>query len=279
MLHNQTLAFVGAGSMAESIIGGLLAEQLVPAGNIIVTNKSRQQRLTYLEQRYHVKTTTNKQGALSDASIIILAMKPKHVEESAAAIKEFIHSDHVVISVLAGVSTSYLEQLFSNRPAVIRAMPNTSAKVGASATALSHGYYTSAHQMELAEALFSAVGTVTILKEDKMDAVTGLSGSGPAYLYYFAEAMEMAAKESGLSETEAKELIIQTLAGAARRLKQSEKSTKELYKEVMSPGGTTEAAFSVLKKHHVQKHFKNSIKEAIKRSKELGSITQSSSSK
>ena len=149
-------------------------------------------------------------------------------------------------------------------------MPNTSAKVGASATAISLGSYASSTDAKIAAALFRSIGTVTELAEEKMDAVTGIAGSGPAYLYYMVEAMENAGRQAGLHEDEAKELIIQTFFGAALRLQHTEKTSKELYKEIMSPAGTTEAAFEVLEQHHVQEHFTASIMRAIERSKELG---------
>ncbi|MFB4162544.1 pyrroline-5-carboxylate reductase [Alteribacillus sp. JSM 102045] len=275
MLENKTIAFIGAGSMAESILGGLLSEKLVKPQQIIVTNKTQYKRLDDLSERYNVSTADSKEEAIKKANIVILAMKPMHVEDGIASIKENVTENHLIISVLAGISTHYIEELFGKKTAVVRAMPNTSSKVNASATALCQGYYASPHHLDTASALFAAIGTVTIFDESKMDAVTGISGSGPAYFYYFVEAMETAAKEAGLPETEAKELIIQTLSGAAKRLQHTDQSPSALYNEVMSPGGTTEAAFKMLEHHNVQENFKNSIEEAIKRSKELGSNTRS----
>ncbi|SDH90317.1 pyrroline-5-carboxylate reductase [Alteribacillus bidgolensis] len=275
MLENKTIAFIGAGSMAESILGGLLSEKLVNPQQIVVTNKTNDQRLNELNERYSISIAESKEDAMKKADLVILAMKPKHIEDGISSIKEYTTDNHLIISVLAGVSTSYIEEQFGMKTAVVRAMPNTSSKVSASATALCRGYYASVHQLDTASALFAAIGTVSIFDEAKMDAVTGISGSGPAYFYYFVEAMEIAAKEAGLPETEAKELIVQTLAGAAKRLQNSDQPPSALYNEVMSPGGTTEAAFKTLERHSVQEHFKNSIKEAIKRSKELGSATRS----
>ncbi|SDG94292.1 pyrroline-5-carboxylate reductase [Alteribacillus persepolensis] len=275
MLENKTLAFIGAGSMAESIIGGLLSEQLVSPEQIVVTNKSQQQRLDELQKRYDVQTTSSNKAAVEKADIVILAFKPKHAAEGISTIKGSTTDKHLIISVLAGLSTGYIEQLFEKETPVIRAMPNTSSKVNASATALCKGYYTNAYHLDMSSVLFQAIGTVTTIEESKMDAVTGISGSGPAYFYYLVEAMQTAATEAGLPDKEAKELIVQTLHGAAKRLQQTEKTPHDLYQEVMSPGGTTEAAFTLFKHHRLQEHFQEGIQEAINRSKELGASTKS----
>ncbi|SFE41738.1 pyrroline-5-carboxylate reductase [Alteribacillus iranensis] len=275
MLEGKKVAFIGAGSMAESIFAGLISEQLLDAENIIVTNKSNHEKLQRLHSQYGVSITTSHKEAMEKAEVIVLAMKPKHIEESAHTLKEHLHDQHLLISVLAGVSTSYMEQLFGGNPAIIRTMPNTSAKVGASATVICAGQYATEDHIQMARALFSAVGAVSILHESEIDRITGISGSGPAYMYYFVEAMEEAAAEAGLPEEESKELIIQTLAGAAKRLRSSEKTPKELYQEVMSPNGTTEAAFRVLEENNVAAHFKDAMKASMKRAAELGSSPES----
>ncbi|MBB5174432.1 pyrroline-5-carboxylate reductase [Texcoconibacillus texcoconensis] len=269
MLNTQKIAFIGAGSMAEAIIGGLITEQLIDPKQVIATNNANEKRLQELEEKYGIQTTANNETAIQNADIVVLAMKPKHLTEAAEQINAFI-SDQLIISVLAGISTSYIEESIGKSISVIRAMPNTSAKVGASATSLCKGRFAYDEHIQKASSLFSAIGTVTILSEEKMDAVTGVAGSGPAFFYYFVEAIENAALEAGLTENETKELIAQTLTGAARRLRNTDKSARELYMEVMSPAGTTEAAFEVLENHNVKEHVKNSVLRAIERSQELG---------
>src|SRR5690606_38315009 len=140
----------------------------------------------------------------------------------------------------AGIPTEYIEDLIGFEAGVIRTMPNTSAKVGESATAISQGTYATDAHLKQDEMLFEAIGTVTVVVEEKLDAVTGLAGSGPAYFYYLIEAMEQAAMDAGLSEKEANELITQTVVGVGKRLQSTTKSPKQLYTEVMSPQGTTE---------------------------------------
>ncbi|WP_026700118.1 pyrroline-5-carboxylate reductase [Salibacterium aidingense] len=270
MIEDHHIAFIGAGSMAASIIGGLLAEERITAANITATNHSNTQRLTQLEEEYGIRTVSSTADAVKEADIIVLAVKPKHMKEAAAAIKPELTEDKLVMSVLAGIKTSYIEEQLDFPVPVIRAMPNTSAQVGESATALSKGTHAVLHHLDLASSLFSAIGTVTVFEENHLDAVTGISGSGPAYFYYFVEAMEQAAAEAGLPEEEAHALIIQTIYGAASRLRKSNQSPRSLYNEVMSPGGTTEAAFQVLEKHHIQELFQESIQTAISQSKTLG---------
>lgn len=258
--------------MAESIISGLLEHKLLSSNQIIVTNRSDQSRLNQLKDKYNIITTTNKQEALEHAQVIMLAMKPKDVADGIEGIRGFTREDQLFISVLAGVSTSYLSELLGHNAPIIRTMPNTSAAVGASATAIAPGSYATDTHMELAKTLFEAIGTATIVDEENLDAVTGLSGSGPAYIYYLAEAMEKAAEETGLEKEIAKELIIQTILGAAVRLNSTDEPASVLYKQVMSPGGTTEAGFEVLESYHFQEAMIQCIKRATSRSKELGEI-------
>ncbi|PSL50799.1 pyrroline-5-carboxylate reductase [Salsuginibacillus halophilus] len=270
MLNEKKVLFLGAGSMAESLIGGFIREELLTSEQITVTNKSDESRLTELENIYGVNTTDQVVEAVAAADIIVLAMKPKHLQDALPHLTNQIDNSKLVISVLAGVATSTIEADLKDHVAVVRAMPNTSAKVAASATALCQGTAAAKKDVDTARLLFSAIGTVTCTTEDKMNAVTGVSGSGPAYFYAACEAMEEAATEAGLSKEEARELIIQTMYGAAIRLEQSDKTAGELYKEVMSPGGTTEAAFEVLKSKAFQQTLREAVLQAKQKADELG---------
>nr|WP_306301205.1 pyrroline-5-carboxylate reductase [Thalassobacillus sp. C254] len=247
MLRNYHVTFVGAGSMAESIIGGLLSKELLAPEQITATNNSEKERLTYLSDQYGINTTSDKEAAVGKANIVVLAVKPKHVEEAISDIQSVLGENQLLISVLAGISTAYIQKLCQKEIPIIRTMPNTSAKVGASATAMTPGSFASKQDLAVSQSLFQAIGTVTTLEEGKLDAVTGLSGSGPAYVYYIVEAMEQAARETGLEEQEAKELIIQTLYGASKRLQNTDKSSRELYKEVMSRGALLKLPLRSLK--------------------------------
>ncbi|MCM3714882.1 pyrroline-5-carboxylate reductase [Alkalihalobacillus oceani] len=272
MLEQKTITFLGAGSMAEAILGGLINKQIVKPEQIIVTNLQDQQKLTRLAGTYDVNTTSNRMEAVRRADIIILAMKPKHVKEALEEVQTVTRPDQLFVSVLAGIPTDYMESLLKGKASVIRTMPNTSAKVGASATAISKGAYANDEQLQVVEALFAAIGTVTVVEEEKLDAVTGLAGSGPAYFYYLIEAMEKAAVDNGLTKEEASALITQTVIGVGQRLQKTEKSAKELYEEVMSPNGTTEAGIGVLREYHMQDVMEKAIAQAIARSKELGVV-------
>ncbi|UOE96026.1 pyrroline-5-carboxylate reductase [Alkalihalobacillus sp. LMS39] len=272
MDKHKNIAFIGAGSMAESIIAGLLVNDVMKPKQISVINKSDKERLAYLSEQYGISPTINKATAVKEADILLLAMKPKHVTEAIEEIKAFTKEDQLIISVAAGISTTYISELLGHNAGVIRTMPNTSAKVGESATAMSPGLYATEKEMTDAILLFEAIGTVTVVPEHKLDAVTGLAGSGPAYLYYVIEAMEQAAAEIGLEKEEAHLLITQTLFGTAKRYKQTSKTAKQLYKEVMSPGGTTEAGLEILESHQFQEALVKCIARATERSKELGTI-------
>jgi pyrroline-5-carboxylate reductase len=230
------IAFVGAGSMAEAIINGLISGGVCLSEHIKVTNRSSIERLNFLNQAYGVSVTKNKQETVEGASIIILAMKPKDVKAGIESIRDYVDSSQIIISVLAGISSETIRELFGKELSIIRAMPNTSAAIQRSATALACNSAVTADQLKQATGLFEAIGTVTLVLEHQLDAVTGLSGSGPAYVYYIAEALEKAAAETGLEKETAKALIAQTLLGAAEMLLTSQKEPALLRKEVTSPG-------------------------------------------
>ncbi|MFJ8256188.1 pyrroline-5-carboxylate reductase [Peribacillus asahii] len=266
----KKITFIGAGSMAEAIISGLVAQQVVDPKNINVTNKSNEARLASLNEKYGVTGTRNIQEAMKEADVVLLAVKPKDMLATMQSIQPYITTEMMLVSVAAGVHTASLEGIAAKEVAVIRAMPNTSATVGQSATAISTNAYTSAEQRQTAITLFETIGSVVVVEEEQLDAVTGLSGSGPAYLYYLVEAMEKSAQDLGLDAGTAKQLIIQTMLGAAEMLKHSSKSPATLRKEVTSPGGTTEAGLKVLQNYEVDQAFIACIEEATAQSKRMG---------
>jgi pyrroline-5-carboxylate reductase len=268
----KKLVFVGAGSMAEAMISGIGASGLLPREQIWATNKQDADRLKILKQRYGITTTYNLGQLFENADAIVLAMKPKDAAIAINEIKHYLTNGMLVISVLAGVAIEAIESAAEKSLAVARAMPNTSAAIGKSATALAVNSHVSEAQRILVQKLFNTIGLTTIVEEYQLDAVTGLSGSGPAYIYYLVEAMEKSAAEIGLEKQTAKQLIIQTLLGAAEMLTQSDKEPSQLRFEVTSPGGTTEAGISVLERHGVQSAFVSCIKEATAQSKKLGTL-------
>ncbi|WP_110111235.1 pyrroline-5-carboxylate reductase ProI [Bacillus sp. CGMCC 1.16541] len=269
------IGFIGAGSMAEAMIAGLLERQQLSNQNIYLTNHSNDERLNYFKETYGVTVTRNKQAIVANCDLIVLAMKPKDVVEGVQSIQPFINDKQFIVSLLAGVSTKSIQTLIGKEVAIVRAMPNTSASIGRSATAIAKGKFATDNHLKQSETLFRSIGTVTTVEEDDLHAVTGLSGSGPAYVYYLVEAMEAAAREIGLEKETAKDLILQTLIGSAEMLKHSSKSPSTLRKEVTSPGGTTEAGLKTLSTYRYQEAMIECIKEATARSKELGeSINQ-----
>ncbi|MGY3717431.1 pyrroline-5-carboxylate reductase [Sutcliffiella cohnii] len=266
------IAFLGAGSMAEAIISGLIKRGIANPSDISVTNRQDVERLNLIARIYGVTTETNKEKAVSEANVVFLAIKPKDAKEALQSIASYVNNDTLIISVLAGVSIESIQQLLQKEVRVIRAMPNTSATVGLSATAISVGENVTEDEYEFARTLFSAIGSCSIVKEDQLHAVTGLSGSGPAYVYYVAEALEKAALEQGLEHEVAKKLIQQTLLGAAEMLGRTKKEPAQLRREVTSPGGTTEAGISILQQSETAEAIQACVKRATERSRELGDM-------
>ncbi|WP_428909020.1 pyrroline-5-carboxylate reductase [Niallia sp. Krafla_26] len=266
----KKIAMIGAGSMAEALISGMVKNQLLEPSNIWVTNRSNQEKLQELKNTYGVSTSYQLQELCQDADAIILAMKPKDALNALVTIKDLLQSQTVIISVLAGVSINSIERILTKPMAIVRAMPNTSATIGKSATALACNEHVSTNQSVMVEQIFQTVGLSKFVKEEQLDAVTGLSGSGPAYVYYIFEAMEKSAIELGLEKELVKDLIIQTFLGAAEMLSTTTKSAGQLRKEVTSPGGTTEAGLQTLADHGVEQALISCIKEAAAQSKRLG---------
>lgn len=266
----RKLAIIGAGSMAEALIAGIVKKRLLDSTDIWVTNRSNKKNLEELKKDYGISITYDLELLLTDADAILLAMKPKDAIAALQSIRPYLKENTLIISVLAGVSIKSMERALEKPISIVRAMPNTSATIGRSATALAKNRHVSTEQSELAETIFQTVGITRFVKETQLDAVTGLSGSGPAYIYYLYEAMEKAAVELGLEREVAKEFILQTYLGAAEMLSTSIKSPEQLRIEVTSPGGTTEAGLKVLQDEKVDEAFNKCIKEAHNQSIRLG---------
>lgn len=263
------VVFIGAGSMAEAIIQGIVKTPHLTELDLWVTNRSDQSRLDAIKELYSIKISYDLQLLLQDADVVVLAMKPKDAKEAMDDIRPFLKQEQLIISVLAGLSLKFINGILGNSRAIARAMPNTSATIQQSATGIAFNQHVSAKQQGLALSIFSAIGTVTIVDEERLDVVTGLSGSGPAYIYYVVEAMQQAAVELGMSEAEAKPFIIQTLAGASQMLSSTNQSPELLRKAITSAGGTTEAGVKKLEQYHVKEAFKSCIKEATEHSGRL----------
>lgn len=266
----KKIVIVGAGSMAEALISGIVENKLIDGKDIWITNRANEERLVSLQKQYGISFSYEMETLFEGADMVVLAMKPKDALSAIKQIRKFLTKNMLLVSVLAGISIETIEKIASKPLAIARAMPNTSAAVGKSATAVALNDKVSAHQLETIKELFGTVGLTTFVKEEQLDAVTGLSGSGPAYIYYLVEAMENSAVEIGLERQMAKELIVQTLVGAAEMLRTTTKPSRQLRQEVTSPGGTTEAGIRILEEHKVQNAFISCIKAASIQSKKMG---------
>ncbi|WP_071394429.1 pyrroline-5-carboxylate reductase [Bacillus tuaregi] len=269
MLENKRIAFIGAGSMAEAMIAGIVQSGKIPANQIIVSNRSNRERLIQLEEAYGINGVTSDELQHCQMDMIILAMKPKDAETALQSIRDFIQPHHIILSVLAGITTSFIENFFPTGQQVIRVMPNTSSMIRESATGISSGKYTLDENMVIAEKLLESIGKVYRIPEDKMDIFTGLAGSGPAYFYYLMEHMEKQAANDGLSEATAREIIAQTILGAAKMIQNTKETPTVLRKKVTSPNGTTAAGLQALHIHGAGTAIEMAISEAAERSHEI----------
>lgn len=265
------IVFVGAGAMAEAIINGLTKSNKISPTSIHVTNKSDVNQLNYLKQTYNVQILCEQKEALTKANIVFLAMKPKDAQEALTSLAPYLNKDATIISVIAGINIQTIINALGNRP-VARVMPNTSAAVGMSASALCWNELIADESKLLIIDLLESIGSVKVVEEDDLHVVTALSGSGPAYFYYFAEQFESAAVQHGLDSGDARQLFIQTMEGAAQMLKKGDVEPSELRRRVTSPGGTTEAGLEQLMEHKVSEAIFACIHAAENRSREIGKI-------
>ncbi|RLQ95505.1 pyrroline-5-carboxylate reductase [Falsibacillus albus] len=271
MLKNKTIAFIGAGSMAEAMISGIVHSELMPKDQVIATNRSNEERLEEIRNKYGIKAMPKDKLEFEDVDIFILAMKPKDIDIALDSIKDKVNENQLIVSVLAGISTEYMEkQLPENQP-VVRVMPNTSSMLQESATAISTGKYVAMdHVLEMKE-LLACIGEVYVIDEEQMDIFTGIAGSGPAYFYYLMEHMEKAGQAGGLDKELARKIGAQTILGAAKMMLEQEDTPAELRKKVTSPNGTTAAGLEALKNFGGGEAITEAVKGAAKRSEEISS--------
>lgn len=270
-VYMTNIVFVGAGAMAEAIINGLTKEEKIAPQFIHVMNKSDTEQLEHLKQTYSVQIVCGEKKALSLANIVFLAMKPKDAKDALADIAPFINKDATIISVIAGVTIQTITNYLGTHP-IARVMPNTSAAVGFSASAVCWNERITADSKVQIIDLLESIGTVKVVAEEDLHVVTALSGSGPAYFYYFAEQFEAAAELHGLSKHDARQLFTQTMEGAAQMLKKGDAEPAELRKKVTSAGGTTEAGIEQLIQHNVKEAIFACIDAAQNKSRVLGKL-------
>jgi pyrroline-5-carboxylate reductase len=267
-LQTKTIAFIGGGNMAEALIRGLLVNKVVEPIQVIATDV-RPERLEFLEKNFGIRTTPDNLAAVTASDIILLAVKPQQMSSVLAGLGSVIGETKLVISIAAGIPTSRIERELGGKARVVRVMPNTPALVGAGAAALCNGAHALPADRQLAETILKAVGIVVLVEEKYIDAVTALSGSGPAYVFLVAEAMIKAGIEQGLSPEIARKLTIHTIFGSAVLLAEGADEPAELRRKVTSPGGTTEAAIKLMSDKKLVEIFGEAIAAAARRSKEL----------
>lgn len=266
MLEGKRIGFIGGGNMAEAIIKGLLAGG-VRAETIMVA-EPMQPRRDFLSSEYSVLTDDNLDVA-RQADILILAVKPQVAASVLTGLEPVASTDKLIISIMAGITTSFIEETLTNGVRVVRSMPNTPALIQAAATAICPGRKATGQDLETATEIFSMIGTVVTVPEKQMDAVTGLSGSGPAYVFAFIEALSDAGVKNGLPREVAAELAVQTVLGAARMAAETGEHPALLRERVTSPGGTTIAALHTLENGCFHGLIMDAVDAAAKRSKEL----------
>ena len=262
----STVAVVGAGRLGEALLAGMLRAGLAPADAAVVVRRA--ERGTELADRYGVRVLSVVEAA-AFADVLLVAVKPQDIEP---AVEELAEAERLplIVSAVAGVPTAYFEARLPTGTAVVRVMTNTPVLVDQAMTVASPGAQATAADLDRTRALFDAVGKFMVLPEKQQDAVTALSGSGPAYFFYLVEAMTDAGILLGLPRVVAAELLVQTALGAAVMLRDSGEHPVQLRESVTSPAGTTIAAIRELENHGVRAALLSAIEAARDRSRELG---------
>lgn len=263
----DTVAILGGGKIGEALLSGLLRGERTP--DDIVVSEKHAERASYLAATYAVKTMDVAEAAAA-ARTMVVCVKPQDIDTLLAELAPVVGVEHLVVSVAAGIPTAKINAALPDGVPVVRCMPNTPALVDEAMTAISAGAHADEAHLATAETLLAAVGRVVRVPESQLDAVTALSGSGPAYFFYLVEAMIDAGILLGLPRALAAELIVQTAIGSAKMLRDSGEHPVQLREAVTSPGGTTIAAIRELEVHGVRAALLAAIEAAAIRSAELG---------
>ena len=270
-LNNKKIGFIGTGKMGEALIKGILSSRLIPASNIHASDMDTA-KLQALEKEHKINICQDNCSVIKDSDIIIIAVKPQIVPQVLKEIRPTI-KDHLIISIAAGVTIDTYEKALPKGTRVIRVMPNIAATVKAAASAICSGSTAIKDDEAVASEIFNAIGRSVILPEYLMDAVTGLSGSGPAYIFMIIEALADGGVHEGLDRNTSRLLAAQTVLGAAKMVLEDKVHTGELRDMVTSPGGTTIRGLRVLEDHGVRIAMMDAVIEACERSRELGKKT------
>ncbi len=265
------IGFIGAGNMGEALIKGILKAKLLSSQKVCASD-IRETKLKQFQKTYGIKTFKDNKELVSQVNIILLAVKPQNMEEVLSEIAPVIEKKHLVISIAAGITTSYISKRLNDKISVVRIMPNTPALIQEGASALAMGKHANKSDIKSVQKLFESVGKTVVVDESLMDAVTGLSGSGPAYVFLFIEALADAGVKMGLSRSVALLLSAQTCLGAARMVSETGEHPAKLKDMVTSPGGTTISGLHALEAGGLRTTIMDAVEAATRRSKELGQV-------
>ncbi len=269
MAIDKKIAFLGGGNMAEALVKGLIAAGTAKPDQILVTDVSPD-RLEHLKKTYGVAPRSSNQEAAREADIIVLSVKPQVIDRVLVDISSAVDDRKLVISIAAGVALAKIEKGLGEKARVVRVMPNTPALVLAGAAGLAGGKRATNEDISLAQKIFNSVGRAVVVEEKLMDAVTGLSGSGPAYVFMIIDALSDAGVKAGLPRQLALELAAQTVFGSAKMVLETKEHPGKLRDMVTSPGGTTIEGLHALEKGKLRATLMNAVEAATARSKELG---------
>lgn len=264
------LAIVGGGKMGEALVGGLLESGWAEPAEILVA-EIHEERREYLSRAYGIGVSDDNAAAAGVTRSVLLAVKPQDIDAVLDDIASAVTAGHLVMSIAAGIPIARIEGRFAEPVAVVRIMPNTPALVREGAAGIAPGRHATPEHLARADEIFSKVARIVHLPEKHLDAVTGLSGTGPAYVFFLAEILIEAAVGVGLPRDVSTELTVQTLLGSARMLRETGRHPVELREQVTSPGGTTAAAMRVLERAGVRSAFLDAVRAATERSSELAS--------
>jgi len=268
MLQDKKVGFIGAGAMAEALLTGIIRAGLSRPENLWASDVSKE-RLDYLGSKLGIGTAESNARLAAESELIILAVKPQVVTAVLEDIREMVKPGQVVVSIAAGITLSSMEEILGKPVAVVRVMPNTPCLVGEGASALALGTYAGTREEALVSAVLGAVGKVVTVKETLMDSVTGLSGSGPAYMYVILEALSDAGVKVGLPRDVALTLAAQTMLGAAKMVLETGEHPGKLKDMVTTPGGTTINGLYALEKGNLRYTLMKAVKKAAARSAEM----------
>jgi pyrroline-5-carboxylate reductase len=271
MLNGKKIGFVGAGNMAEAMMKGLLHSGVSKPQNVVASDV-RKDRLGFIKELFDVSVCEKNEEVVDQADLVVLAVKPQILEPVLLELADHLDTSKLIISIAAGVSLATIESHLKKDLRLIRAMPNIAALVLESATAICPGKHASQEDLQLAKAVFDSVGTTVTIEEGLMDAVTGLSGSGPAYLFLIIDALADAGVKVGLSRHNALTLSAQTVLGAAKLLIETGEHPGRLKDLVTSPGGTAIAGLHTLEEGGLRTTLINAVEVAARRSGELGKL-------